>query len=103
MVDGQRIVVGHKELAEILVKQQGIHEGLWGLFIRFGFNAVNMPFQLPEGSRIALVPTAVVPLLEIGIQPFSELNDLCVDATVVNPRPKQSRKVRAKKTGRKKK
>lgn len=85
MAQGQRII-GHQELAGILVKQLGIHEGLWGLFIRFGFNAVNMPFQLPEGSRIALVPTAVVPLLEIGIQPFAELNDLCVDASKVNPR-----------------
>lgn len=90
MADG-RLVTGHKELAELLVKQHDIHEGLWGLFIRFGFNAVNMPFQLPEGSRIALVPTAVVPLLEIGIQPFAELNDLCVDAAVVNPAPKKTR------------
>jgi hypothetical protein len=97
------IIVGHKEIAELIVKQQGIHEGLWGLFLRFGLQAANIPFQGRDGSQIRLFPAAVLPILEIGIQPFGELNDLCVDAAVVNPKPrgKQGKKAATSKTKKK--
>jgi hypothetical protein len=95
------IVVGHKALAELMVKQQGIHEGLWGLFIRFGLQATNIPVQLPNSSQISLFPAAVLPIIEIGIQEFAELNDLCVDAAVANPKPKGKKTRTSQKTKKK--
>ena len=83
------MIVSHKQLAELMVKELGIHEGFWGLFIRFGLQATNIPAQVPGGSQINLLPAAVLPILEIGVQPFAELNDLCVDAAVVNPKRKK--------------
>lgn len=95
------ILIDHNELAKLLVKQHGIHEGLWGLFIRFGLSANNIPIQPPDGSNIVLRPAAVVSLLEIGIQPFAERNDLCVDAAEVNPKPKRSKRGTNKTSSRK--
>lgn len=95
------ILIDHNELAKLLVKQHGIHEGLWGLFIRFGLSAANVPFQPPDGSNMILRPAAIVPLLEIGIQPFPERNDLCVDAAKVNPKPKSTKKGSSKTGSRK--
>lgn len=90
-MDGKQRIVSHREIATLLVKQQEIHEGFWGLFLRFGLQAINIPVQIPDSSRIGLFPAAVLPILEIGIQPFAELNDLCVDAAVVNPKPKTAK------------
>ena len=70
----------YKELAEVLVKQQGIHEGLWGVYVKFGINATNIG---PTPKDI--VPAAIVPILEIGIQRFKEENNLAVNAAIVNP------------------
>ena len=95
------ILIDHSELARMLVKQHGIHEGLWGVFIRFGLGAGNVPFQPSDGSNIVLRPAAIVPLLEIGIQRFSERNELCVDAAEVNPKPKKAKKEIAKTNTRK--
>jgi len=81
MTESQQIFTfTHKELAELLVKKQGIHEGFWGLYIKFGINAANIG-QGPND----ILPAAIVPVLEIGIQKFSDDNNLTVDASKVNP------------------
>lgn len=80
MAQPTQVVFPFAELAEILVKQQNIHEGFWGIFVKFGIGAGNSPG--PTGS---LLPTAVVPILEIGIQKFDEANSLAVDAAEINP------------------
>lgn len=81
MAEAQQIYAfTYKELAEALVKQQGIHEGLWGVYVKFGINATNIG---PTPNDI--VPAAIVPILEIGIQRFKEENNLTVDAAIVNP------------------
>ncbi len=85
MPDETPIICSFKEFAEMFVKQRGIHEGLWGIFVRFGIKALNVNFET-EGSSPVLTPTALVPLVEIGIQRFPEPNDYTVDAAVVNPR-----------------
>lgn len=69
-----------KEIAELLVKHQGIHEGHWGIFVRFGLNATNI-----GDSSNEMYPSAIVPVTELGIQRFDEPNPLTVDAAVVNP------------------
>ena len=91
------IIFRFNELAEMLIKDQNIHEGIWGLFVKFGISAVNVTDASGETR-----PTAMIPILEIGLQKFDEASSLAVDAAVVNPAPKKviakTKKVIAKKT-----
>lgn len=82
MSQANQITFSYKELAEILVKNQEIHEGLWGIYIRFGIGAGNLG-QSPTSQDV--LPTAIVPVLEIGIQKFAEESNLTIDAGIVNP------------------
>ena len=36
MPETPQIIFSFKEIAEMLVKQQDIHEGLWGIYAEFG-------------------------------------------------------------------
>ena len=86
-IPGRPILVNYKDLAALMIRQQGLHEGFWGIFVRFGLRATNMQVQHEHGTN--LMPAAILPLMEIGIQPFEEENDLTVNAAVVNPKPKR--------------
>ena len=76
------LVTPHKQVAEALIKHHGLHEGIWGLFVRFGIAASNVG---PDDSQ--LVPAAIIPIVEIGLQKFAKETNLSVDAAKVNPRP----------------
>ncbi len=80
MPEATQIVFKHKELVEILLKSQKIHEGIWGLFMRFGLSAQNL-----GPSESELLPTAVIPVLEIGLQRFEKETNISVDAAKANP------------------
>jgi hypothetical protein len=79
------ITFSHQEVVEALIKQQGIHEGIWGLYVKFGIHASNVAFGSPD-----LLPAAIVPIVEIGLQKFEDINNLSVDAAKVNPKPLES-------------
>jgi len=101
MSEANNYVFNHREIAEVLVKQQNLHEGLWGVYIEFGIAAANINQAPGEGS---LLPAAIVPVMKIGIQRFPNENNLTVDAAKVNPvaksRPKSGvRKKVAKSKG----
>jgi hypothetical protein len=96
MAEATQIVYTFKELAEILVKQQNLHEGFWGIYIKFGIRAANVGET--EGD---LRPTALVPILELGLQKFDALNNLSVDAAQVNPNKQIKFTVAAKKIAKK--
>jgi hypothetical protein len=81
MPEVQQYAYTFKELAEALVRQQGIHEGLWGVYVEFGIAAGNIG-PTPEDVR----PAAIVPILKLGLQRFSEPSTLTVDAAEVNPK-----------------
>jgi len=83
-----------QELLTLMVKARDIHEGLWGLHVKFGLQAANVKAG-PTPDEALLLPTALLPLLEMGISPVKELHDLAVDAAKVNPAPKK-RKARVK-------
>lgn len=89
MAQPNQIMYSFKELAALMVKDQGMHEGYWGLSVRFGISATNAGV-----SESDLRPTALVPIVEIGLQKFEEVNNLSVDAAEVNPaaRPATSSK-----------
>lgn len=82
MPESTQIVFQHKELVEILLKAQGIHEGIWGIFLRFGLAASNV-----GESEDRLQPAAIIPVLEIGLQRFEKETNISVDAGRVNPKP----------------
>lgn len=93
MAEATMFVFSYKELAETLVKKQDIHEGLWGVYIKFGFGAIN----IGDPQTGMLSPTAICSVQEIGIQRFDQASNLTVDAAEVNPPPAPSstgRKIR---------
>lgn len=82
MPESTAIMFTHKELAELLVKSQGIHEGTWGIAIQFGLGAANAG---PNDKEMH--PSAIVPVLNVGIRKFDSETNLTVDAAKVNPKP----------------
>ena len=80
MGETTQITFSFKELAEALVTKHGIHEGIWGLYVRFGIKAANVG---PNDDE--LKPSAILPILDIGLQRFDKENNLSVDAAKVNP------------------
>ena len=72
----------YKEVVEALLKKQGIHEGIWGLWVRFGIRAANV-----GEAETDIRPSAIIPILEIGLQKFAKETNVSVDAAKVNPKP----------------
>jgi hypothetical protein len=70
----------YKELATLLVREQGIHEGFWGIYFKFGIQGANM-----GPDDMGLTPSAIVPILEVGIQKVPKESNLAVNAGEVNP------------------
>ncbi len=79
MAKTKQIIFSYKEVAEALLEKQDIREGLWGVYVRFGIKAANVG-ETSEDLR----PTAIVPILEIGLQRFDEESNLTVDAAQMN-------------------
>ena len=87
MPEQTEIMFSHKELVELMIKRQNIHEGLWMLSVRFGMQATNFG-TAPDSSDV--LPTALVPVIGIGIHRADKLTNISVDASVVNPRPSEN-------------
>jgi len=75
MAEPQLIIYSFKEIAELMVKDRGLTEGYWGIYVKFGIKAANT-----GESASDIRPTALVPVLELGLQKFEELTNLSVDA-----------------------
>jgi hypothetical protein len=84
MADAKQFVFAYKEVAEALVKQQGIHEGIWGIYMEFGIQGANIGSDPGDAS---MLPAAIIPVLKLGLQRFEKENNLSVDAGRVNPEP----------------
>ena len=101
MAEATSYVFDHKEIAEALIKHQGLHEGIWGVYIEFALQAANVSTGPTEED---LLPAAIVPVMKLGIQKFPKINKLSVDAAVVNPPVKkpselsETRKLRKRNT-----
>jgi hypothetical protein len=78
MPETRTIKFSYKELAELMVKKQGLKEGFWAVYLRFGIGGANVG-PTPD----AIVPTALVPVLELGLQRVEELGPLSIDASKV--------------------
>ena len=89
MAEARQYAFSYKELATLLVKKQDIHDGHWGIYVRFSLQGANVGMT-PEGSE--LLPAAIVPIIELGIQKFDTPNSLSVDAAEANPAQPEARK-----------
>ena len=86
MAEPEKFTFSYPEIAEALVKKQGIHDGIWGIMVQFGIGAANV--AKPDKTE-QMLPAAIVPVIAMGIQKFKDENSLTVDAAKVNPRPKR--------------
>jgi hypothetical protein len=77
----------NKELIETLIKKQGLHEGIWRLIVKFGLSGVTS-----GPSQNEIYPTAVIPLLGVGLLRVDKEDALALDAAKVNPKPKERKK-----------
>ena len=89
MAEVKQITFSYKEVAEALVRKEGLHEGLWGIFVEFGIHGANIGTDPEKGD---LMPAAIVPILKLGIQRFEEESQLTVDASKVNPKKSVAKK-----------
>jgi hypothetical protein len=80
MAEATQITFKYSELVELMIKKQGIHEGIWGLFVNFGLAASNIG---PTETNIS--PAAIVGVIGIGLQKFEKESNIAVDAEKVNP------------------
>ena len=80
MGEPNQYVFSFKELAEALIKKQDLHEGIWGVYVEFAIHGANAG---PSDDQ--LLPTAIVPIMKLGLQKFGSENNLSVDAAKVNP------------------
>ncbi|MDB5838079.1 MAG: uncharacterized protein JWQ23_31 [Herminiimonas sp.] len=72
-----------QEVAAILVKHHGLHEGLYDLALQFQV-AVGAVGPKPE----VIMPGAMIGVSRIGIMKTEQAGPHTVDAAVVNPRKK---------------
>ena len=93
MPEPTQISFSHKEVVAALIKEQNIRDGIWGLWIKFGIRGMNV-----GAGDDDLQPSAIVPVLAIGLQRFDKLTNLSVDAASVNPLPKVAKQIGAGKT-----
>lgn len=42
MAEIKQVTFTHREVAEALVRRQGIHEGHWGIYVEFGIAGANV-------------------------------------------------------------
>lgn len=84
MPETNQIGFTFKEIVTALIKANDIHEGIWGLFVNFGIGATNAG---PNENE--LKPTAMIPILQMGLMRFDKETSLSVDASKVNPRTAQ--------------
>jgi hypothetical protein len=68
----------YKELVTLMLRERGITKGIWGLYVKFGIAGANL-----GDAPGTVVPTAMVPILEVGLQPFKEVISLSVDAATL--------------------
>jgi len=84
-----------RELAELLVKRQELHEGRWVLGFEFGLGAGIMGGPTPEDAK----PTALIQIGKIVLTKATENTPqglpFIVDAAKINPGPGKRRKKNA--------
>jgi hypothetical protein len=86
MAEVTQYAFGLLEVAETLIKKQGIHEGKWVIAVEFTLNVGLMGAAPPDIKPGVMVLANSLQLLKAqdGAPP-----GLTIDASVVNPKPKK--------------
>jgi len=85
MPESKNYTFNYQELAEMMVKNLDIHEGLWGLYVEYTLGAANIPVNPTNPDVKVIAPASIAMVKSIGLQRFDSPNNLTVDAAVVNP------------------
>lgn len=85
MAEASRIEYRPKELAEVIVRDQGIKEGHWMVLIRFAHTAGNL-----DTGDDKLAPAVISRIESIGIQRVPEPNPMSVDASLMAQRQRKA-------------
>lgn len=80
MAEVQKYECNAQELVTAIIKHKKIHEGIWGLELRFNFAAMN--FQAPDGQ---ICPASVASVQSYFIARVDRVSPISVDAAIVNP------------------
>jgi hypothetical protein len=91
MAETGQILFSYKEVVEALLKKQGIHEGVWQLFVKFNLAAANI-----GQSETEVVPAAIVGIAQLGLLKADKESSIAVDAARVNPQAKRKGKGKGK-------
>ncbi len=87
----QHYIFTYKEVVEALIKKQDLHEGIWGVLLKFGIGGANIRRPGEEDA----VPAAIVPVLEIGLQKMDKVTAISLNAAQVNPAQVKQRRSRS--------
>ncbi|APR70723.1 hypothetical protein [Acinetobacter haemolyticus] len=80
------------EITELIIKARNIHEGYYVPKMELAFGAGIESFQDSDDNKDDM-PTIKVGIKSIDIQKVETKNkDYCVDASIVNPKVKRSKK-----------
>lgn len=83
MPEVERILFSHEELVALMLKEQGITQGLWRLYVRFNLGAANLTSPADESL---LLPGSIVSIRDIGIVRTDEpAPGITVDAATGEP------------------
>jgi hypothetical protein len=82
MAEATQYIFSHKELVEILIRHQGIHEGIWTVSFSLGMGNA----QVPSPSGGDTVPAIIVSILGVGLQKAEKETPSALDAAKVNPK-----------------
>jgi hypothetical protein len=83
MAEITRVEFTNKDLAVLMLKEQGIHEGNWVIQAKFSFSAMNMG-QNPDGTDA--IPTGIVGIAGIGLELVPQALPFSINAAEVNPK-----------------
>jgi hypothetical protein len=85
MVETTRRIYSNKELVEMMLRDQEIHEGNWVLAANLSFTAMNFG-QSPDGSDAS--PAGVVAVTGVLLERVPAPLPFSVNAAEANPKPK---------------
>jgi hypothetical protein len=95
MAEAIQYMFDHREVVELLVKQQGLHEGEWMLSLELVQAAATVPG--PDGKSI--FPAALSMVQRIGLKKHDGApSNLTVNAAEVNPLPSAAKRGTEQKT-----
>jgi hypothetical protein len=86
MADPTQYTFSHRELVEILIRNQGLHQGIWAASFQLGMGNTQVPS--PSGGGDTL-PAIVVTIFGVGLQKADKEGPSALDAAKVNPKKKK--------------